>query len=187
MIQFLFESSIYLDVQAKCDCLQMKLLLLTLLISLSGFYVSGFSFSPPQQLRLQSKKVGFSVRSVHTEIKVDIGAPPTSLQTSQFPSIKNLKNVGRTTSSEDPILQSWNEFKGLSERELLHNSESAEVHYSTNVNRENRALSLAYRRCEYVTKLFSKTFYLGTSLMQPAARQHVWAIYTWCRRTGKLV
>ena len=42
-------------------------------------------------------------------------------------------------------------------------------------------------RCEYVTKLFSKTFYTGTSLMDKDARKHVWAIYTWCRRTDDLV
>ena len=38
-----------------------------------------------------------------------------------------------------------------------------------------------------MTSLFSKTFYMGTTLMRPDARQHVWAIYAWCRRTDDLV
>ena len=42
-----------------------------------------------------------------------------------------------------------------------------------NLDRNDRALALAYDRCEYVTKLFSKTFYMGTSLMRPDARKHV--------------
>ena len=28
---------------------------------------------------------------------------------------------------------------------------------------------------------------MGTTLMRPDARQHVWAIYTWCRRTDDIV
>lgn len=48
-------------------------------------------------------------------------------------------------------------------------------------------MDVAYARCKYVTNLFSKTFYMGTTLMRPDARQHVWAIYAWCRRTDDLV
>jgi len=56
-----------------------------------------------------------------------------------------------------------------------------------NGERLQKALSLASKRCEYVTQLFSKTFYMGTSLMRADAREHVWAIYTWCRRTDDIV
>ncbi|KAJ1425861.1 isoprenoid synthase domain-containing protein [Ochromonadaceae sp. CCMP2298] len=94
--------------------------------------------------------------------------------------LRNLKTPGHAASSDDAILQSWNELKGLSEKELLTKNTGI-------VNRDSRALALAYRRCEYVTELFSKTFYMGTSLMQPEARQHVWAIYAWCRRTDDIV
>eukprot|EP00597_Dinobryon_sp_UTEXLB2267_P011377 CAMPEP_0170130522 /NCGR_PEP_ID=MMETSP0020_2-20130122/22650_1 /TAXON_ID=98059 /ORGANISM="Dinobryon sp., Strain UTEXLB2267" /LENGTH=156 /DNA_ID=CAMNT_0010365317 /DNA_START=154 /DNA_END=620 /DNA_ORIENTATION=- len=73
----------------------------------------------------------------------------------------------------------WNDVKGLSERELI-------VGNDVKALREE-ALALSYRRCEYVTKLFSKTFYMGTSLMKPEARKHVWAIYAWCRRTDDIV
>jgi phytoene/squalene synthetase len=52
------------------------------------------------------------------------------------------------------------------------------------IKRDSQALNLAYKRCEYVTKLFSKTFYMGTNLLPKHARQQVWAIYAWCRRTG---
>jgi hypothetical protein len=88
--------------------------------------------------------------------------------------------VVRTPLKDDPLLRSWHELNGLSGRELL----ELENMERTEANGESEALSLAYRRCEYVTQLFSKTFYLGTSLMDRAARQYVWAIYAWCRRTG---
>mmetsp|Transcript_34074 Transcript_34074/g.49501 ORF Transcript_34074/g.49501 Transcript_34074/m.49501 type:complete len:425 (-) Transcript_34074:224-1498(-) len=89
---------------------------------------------------------------------------------------KNLK-----TNTASPIMQrvNWNDVKGLSERELI-------VGNDVKALREE-ALALSYRRCEYVTKLFSKTFYMGTSLMKPEARKHVWAIYAWCRRTDDIV
>lgn len=93
--------------------------------------------------------------------------------------LKNLKIAGNTAVSTDPLLQSWNEWKGLSEKEFLNKGLA--------LNREKRVMTLAYRRCEYVTELFSKTFYMGTSLMVPEARKHVWAIYAWCRRTDDIV
>merc|ERR1719428_449610 len=54
-------------------------------------------------------------------------------------------------------------------------------------DRDSRALELAYKKCEDVTKTFSKTFYIGTGLMRPMARKHAWAIYAWCRRTDDIV
>ena len=96
---------------------------------------------------------------------------------------KNLRNLKKAPGQDLPeIMKSWNEMQGLSERGLLEPLRS-----SSNVDRSEEALTLAYKRCEYVTKLFSKTFYTGTSLMSKDARKHVWAIYTWCRRTDDLV
>eukprot|EP01038_Epipyxis_sp_PR26KG_P005806 gene5806-8012_t len=97
--------------------------------------------------------------------------------------MKNLKTVpgqNMIDKSAASTLQNWNELKGLSERELLTKDTAI-------VSRDSKALSLAYRRCEYVTQLFSKTFYMGTSLMKFDARPHVWAIYAWCRRTDDIV
>jgi hypothetical protein len=91
---------------------------------------------------------------------------------------RNLK-----TAPGNPIkdkLTTWKELKGLSEKDLL--TPGGQI-----VDRSENALKLAYRRCEYVTNLFSKTFYMGTTLMRPDARQHVWAIYAWCRRTDDIV
>ena len=72
--------------------------------------------------------------------------------------------------------------KGLSEKSFVLNPEQL-----AGPERRAQALDLAYRRCEYVTQLFSKTFYVGSSLMPVEARKHVWAIYAWCRRTDDLV
>ena len=110
------------------------------------------------------------------EIETKIPVPPLIAQTETLP-LRNLRSAGSTALREDPVLQSWNEFKGLSERDLL----TGEISGS---RKQEKALGLAYRRCEYVTQLFSKTFHMGTTLMEPVARQHVWAIYAWCRRTG---
>lgn len=97
---------------------------------------------------------------------------------------KNLKRAGQNPMRDDSLLQSWKELKGLSEREFIDSSSPLEVNA---VIRKEKALQLAYRRCEYVTQLFSKTFYTGTTLMREDARKHVWAVYAWCRRTDDLV
>jgi len=93
--------------------------------------------------------------------------------------LKQLPGTGQDI-NDNAILSTWNELKGLSEKDLLFTSiDAKEI--------QEKALSLAYRRCEYVTELFSKTFYMGTTLMRSDARKHVWAIYAWCRRTDDLV
>lgn len=103
---------------------------------------------------------------------------------------KNLKTapgvVNEISDTQGALFSTWNELKGLSEKELLvsYNRNNANI---VNSVRQDRALSLAYRRCEHVTQLFSKTFYMGTTLMKEDARAHVWAIYTWCRRTDDIV
>lgn len=95
--------------------------------------------------------------------------------------MRNLKTV--PVKEDGALLARWNELKGLSEKELIVSSSSSIL----KDERSEIALGLAYRRCEYVTQLFSKTFYMGTSLMRPDARAHVWAIYAWCRRTDDIV
>ncbi|MFE4106315.1 15-cis-phytoene synthase CrtB [Almyronema epifaneia] len=49
------------------------------------------------------------------------------------------------------------------------------------------SLTEAYELCRQITAEYSKTFYLGTLLMQEAKRRAIWAIYVWCRRTDELV
>lgn len=95
---------------------------------------------------------------------------------------RNLKDMASSPGLAEinPLLENWNRVNGLSDRELIESSIS-------NSQRQSEALALAYKRCEYVTKTFSKTFYMGTSLMRPDARAHVWAIYAWCRRTDDIV
>ena len=53
--------------------------------------------------------------------------------------------------------------------------------------RAEGVLAAAYRQCESITKIFAKTFYLGTRLMNEDQKKAVWAIYVWCRRTDDLV
>lgn len=90
---------------------------------------------------------------------------------------KNLKTVPGITSK-------WKEQRSdLSEMALLRKPDAFAGVAQAGDMRSSAAIDLAYKRCEHVTKLFSKTFYMGTSLMRQDARRHVWAIYAWCRRT----
>jgi Squalene/phytoene synthase len=45
----------------------------------------------------------------------------------------------------------------------------------------------AYAESGEVTGAFAKTFYMGTMLLPEKAREAIWAIYVWCRRTDEIV
>lgn len=48
-------------------------------------------------------------------------------------------------------------------------------------------LQKAYEESGEVTGAFAKTFYMGTMLLPEKAREAIWAIYVWCRRTDEIV
>lgn len=45
----------------------------------------------------------------------------------------------------------------------------------------------AYSKCQAITREHSKTFYLGSQLLQQDEQRVVWAIYNWCRSTDEMV
>lgn len=45
----------------------------------------------------------------------------------------------------------------------------------------------AYFESGEVTGAFAKTFYMATMLLSQAAREAIWAVYVWCRRTDEIV
>ena len=53
--------------------------------------------------------------------------------------------------------------------------------------RLNSLLTESYMESGLVTEAFAKTFYLGTQLLPEDARQAIWAVYVWCRRTDEIV
>jgi 15-cis-phytoene synthase len=55
------------------------------------------------------------------------------------------------------------------------------------VARFQTILAQAYEEAGEVTGAFAKTFYMGTMLMPELARQAIWAVYVWCRRTDEIV
>lgn len=55
------------------------------------------------------------------------------------------------------------------------------------LRKRQQVLAKSYDECRRITALFSKTFYLGTTLLSQEKRKAVWAVYTWCRRTDDLV
>nr|ATQ35983.1 phytoene synthetase [Gloiopeltis furcata] len=55
------------------------------------------------------------------------------------------------------------------------------------LRKRQQVLAKSYEECRRITALFSKTFYLGTTLLSPEKQKAVWAVYTWCRRTDDLV
>ena len=131
------------------------------------------SFSSPHSYSNKVSRTNSNF-NVHRSTKVD---PQLSSQPDDFYLPQNLKKS--PGQSDRPIMDTYNEVLGLSEKEFLFSEASSD--------KLSRVLNLAYRRCEYVTQLFSKTFYMGTSLMRPEVRKHVWAIYAWCRRTDDIV
>ena len=131
-----------------------------------------------------SSSVKMVISSSSEKLSSVSSLPPLPSMQGETPERKALRNLKSVPVKEDgALLARWNELKGLSEKELIVSSSSTIM----KAERSEIALGLAYRRCEYVTQLFSKTFYMGTSLMRPDARAHVWAIYAWCRRTDDIV
>lgn len=55
------------------------------------------------------------------------------------------------------------------------------------VRKRGLVMKKSYEECRRITSLFSKTFYMGTTLFSEKKRKAIWAIYTWCRRTDDLV
>lgn len=55
------------------------------------------------------------------------------------------------------------------------------------VTKLNSLLRQSYEESGLVTEAFAKTFYLGTQLLPTDAREAIWAIYVWCRRTDEIV
>eukprot|EP00932_Pfiesteria_piscicida_P004540 SRR837773.14444.p1 GENE.SRR837773.14444~~SRR837773.14444.p1 ORF type:complete len:663 (-),score=132.47 SRR837773.14444:76-1815(-) len=55
------------------------------------------------------------------------------------------------------------------------------------VPEHTEAIDDAYQRCKEVTQRYSKTFFLGSRLLDADEQRAVWAIYTWCRSTDELV
>lgn len=49
------------------------------------------------------------------------------------------------------------------------------------------SLETAYEQCRAITAMHSKSFYIGTKLLDRDTQNHLCAIYTWCRRTDDLV
>ena len=48
-------------------------------------------------------------------------------------------------------------------------------------------MAQAYTESGEVTSAFAKTFFMGTMLLGEAAREAIWAVYVWCRRTDEIV
>ncbi len=48
-------------------------------------------------------------------------------------------------------------------------------------------LRQSYMESGLVTEAFAKTFYLGTQLLPQEAKEAIWAVYVWCRRTDEIV
>lgn len=67
------------------------------------------------------------------------------------------------------------------------NSISTPEFSATEASKYLSLLEKAFAESGEVTSAFAKTFYLGTTLLPPAAQKAIWAIYVWCRRTDEIV
>lgn len=71
---------------------------------------------------------------------------------------------------------------------LLSTSDASLQTYSDEQIRNfKNILEKAYFESGEITGAYAKTFYMGTMLMEPAAREAIWAVYVWCRRTDEIV
>lgn len=70
-------------------------------------------------------------------------------------------------------------------------SSSADSHHTPlpveETARLKSVIRKAYDESGEVTSAFAKTFYMGTQLLPEQAREAIWAIYVWCRRTDEIV
>lgn len=123
-----------------------------------------------------SQRINNELYAVSTE------KPQRTYEVETFAQPRNLKSAPGIITSTN-----WNKQGGAELSELAFVKKVVDQVEVSEADRSRQVLSLAYSRCEHVTKLFSKTFYMGTSLMRPDARQHVWAVYAWCRRTDDIV
>lgn len=55
------------------------------------------------------------------------------------------------------------------------------------IERFQDILLKSFEEAGEVTSAFAKTFYMGTMLLGEEAREAIWAIYVWCRRTDEIV
>jgi len=53
--------------------------------------------------------------------------------------------------------------------------------------KDPKAIESAYTKCKEITSEYSKTFFLGSQLLDEEEQRAVWAIYNWCRSTDELV
>ncbi len=156
-----------------------------LIVLCESFMVNSFKSFTNDNIRLS--KVLMASSSKEYNSKSHSSSESGSGNGNQITPPRNLKKARGGTNSEitlGGLLGQLDELNALSDRNLLVNHGG---NSNNNLNRDTTALNLAYKRCEYVTKTFSKTFYMGTSLMRDDAREHVWAIYAWCRRTDDIV
>jgi 15-cis-phytoene synthase len=72
---------------------------------------------------------------------------------------------------------------------LLESSDSSTKPQYTpeQVAKFRKILDRAYFEAGEVTSAFAKTFYMGTMLLPDKAREAIWAVYVWCRRTDEIV
>jgi len=147
-----------------------------LLLCSELMFVTSYMVSRPLE---HTHAVSLSAVSARTSRFEQRQALTDNEEKANLPTNLRRRAPGSSANRNDGFLGQFDEIMGLSDKDFLEVSEMP--------NREAQALRLAYERCEYVTKTFSKTFYMGTSLMRPDAREHVWAIYAWCRRTDDIV
>ena len=63
----------------------------------------------------------------------------------------------------------------------------ASPYSETQIDRFRNILLQSFEEAGEVTSAFAKTFYMGTMLLGEEAREAIWAIYVWCRRTDEIV
>lgn len=146
------------------------------------------SFSPNERLS-GGPSAGDNLDALHDRLGIDKLWVPSShepLQSHQIPPDSLMLSAN---SDDVPVVNSespssgympWDTTTGAAGISLL----GRRMFF---LRKRQQVLAKSYEECRRITALFSKTFYLGTTLLSPEKRKAVWAVYTWCRRTDDLV
>lgn len=148
----------------------------------------------PESVHSMHDRLGIAALWLDTQTEPEWTHPSdsdTSLTTTTPESSSTRKPDSQVATDEDvvvvpttsaPVVMPWDTTTGRN----VHQMSLLDRRFQS-IRKRQQLVNRSYEECRRITALFSKTFYLGTSLLSPEKRRAVWAIYTWCRRTDDLV
>lgn len=118
-----------------------------------------------------SPSIPDSILGINEDVVAEVGHPLGTFATAE-----QIQSCASYLRSKAPA----GLLKDIKESSLKTFSEAQKQEYQ-------KILRKAYEESGEVTGAYAKTFYMGTMLLPEVAREAIWAIYVWCRRTDEIV